>query len=790
MQGLHLVDDKLMVPKADDVRVLAPTPSEILATAALEAYIDKEAPLATSGRHTTALKKLHGLFREWTGTVGSPPFHMFVSGSYKMGVHTEDADIDVVFVVPDTLPRTRVFTDFLRFMQGRPDVSGLQPLPDARVPIIGLALDGQEFDIMTCHVPSMHMHTLHDGCRALPTRELLLDTYDWMNGADEASILSFSGPRVTEIVLRAAPEERKRDFLLALRYLRLWAQRRAIYSNKCGYFGGVNLSLLTCFVALRRPAAVAAALVGHVFAFFAGWRWSKATTVAFIDDTTRCPAWLRSFEWSPVRTDAMVVLTPCFPRTNSMFSASDYTRNILQNEFRRGSRYFGAGLQGGWAQAAATGGDVAAAVSFLGAVCRPYPGLACCPRFVRVTITTEDTPVGRTWQGYVEAQIRYLVWYMSRQDLAVKTFRYIPVWSTTTATTPCTRSRSTFVTAEDDGKIRTYLVKGSLEAALTYFRQQHVDHGRGPLRPKTTLITAEFAGGASIPDDVFSTWSRAQLASSDAQECRDQARLALAEEVDLVPAAPEAACPDKGPCAEQPPISACSHAAPSVIPEVSTLCAEALLPACMRRLAAITHDLGGVCSSTGVRSAKPLELESRSRSGSFGSCTSRPPPLLDLTRLEERREMFRAGGRPDSRKRRVLAEGGFASRWPSMPGGPYRTKTRRMGPEEENDSSRYGPHKYVRVRVGPGKVLWAPPYDMYVGPPWGPLRCPNPLLEPPSVGTDFAEHEEYLLRVAESDGSARNELKQTKGKTLACWCPDEASCHVRVLRRVCQHLSK
>ena len=45
------------------------------------------------------------------------------------------------------------------------------------------------------------------------------------------------------------------SFLAVVRCIRLWAKRRGLYSNKMGFFGGINCNLLVCFVCQLYPQA-------------------------------------------------------------------------------------------------------------------------------------------------------------------------------------------------------------------------------------------------------------------------------------------------------------------------------------------------------------------------------------------------------------------------------------------------------------------------------------------------------------------------------------------------------
>lgn len=480
----------LQLPLPEPISADPPAPEEGPADARLLSFCDEQAPLGdaeAAARQRAALRRLHGLFR----ACYDAPFLVFVSGSYRLGVATADADIDVVFVVAN---QAQVFDAFAKALSEAPGVQDLQAVPNARVPLIGLELDGQELDVM---VASLRVPDL-------PTRASMLASYEWMNGLDEASVLAFNGPRVTELLLRSVP--RAPPFLVALRLLRFWARRRCVYSNKSGFFGGVNLAILLAYVAQRFPRAGAARLLRAFFALFAQWAWSSRRPVRLDEALAQtCPVWLAPFEWKPHGRDKMVVLTPCFPRFNSMYSASGHSCRVMAYELRRAHWVLDRDL-GAW--------DL---------LCAPLGALVTCPRFIRVSLRcAEDSPEARLWQGFMESQVRYLVEYLSQQELAVEEFRYVPRW-TTRRDAAHARIRESFITAEDDGKIRTYTIRGSLEVPRRYFMDTHA--AVGPRQPPGSDVSLDFVRADAVPDDVLRDATRLDMQRAAALE-PDRATLA------------------------------------------------------------------------------------------------------------------------------------------------------------------------------------------------------------------------------------------------------------------------
>ncbi|KAJ2789167.1 polynucleotide adenylyltransferase, partial [Coemansia guatemalensis] len=165
---------------------------------------------------------------------------IFTFGSYRLGVHGAGADIDTLCVVPSHVTREDFFDIMAGMLKERSEVTEITPVPDAYVPVIKMQFSGVDIDLT---VAVLQQPTIPE--------DLELFDNNLLRTMDKTCVRSLNGSRVTDEILRLVPNIE--SFRLALRCIKLWAKRRAIYSNSVGFFGGVAWAMVVARICQLYP---------------------------------------------------------------------------------------------------------------------------------------------------------------------------------------------------------------------------------------------------------------------------------------------------------------------------------------------------------------------------------------------------------------------------------------------------------------------------------------------------------------------------------------------------------
>ena len=238
------------------------------------------------------------------------------------------SDIDTLIVAPKHVHREDFFEDLPRILTDMSPAGAIQeltPVPDAFVPIIKLKLFGISIDLLFARL----------GISSVPLNLTLKDN-NLLRGLDERDLRSLNGTRVTDEILELVPQEK--TFRTALRCIKLWAQRRAIYANIMGFPGGVAWAMLVARVCQLYPQATGSVVVGKFFHIIRKWNWPQPILLKQIEDGP-----LQVKIWNPRiypsdRYHLMPIITPAYPSMCATHNITMSTKKIILSELERGQR--------------------------------------------------------------------------------------------------------------------------------------------------------------------------------------------------------------------------------------------------------------------------------------------------------------------------------------------------------------------------------------------------------------------------------------------------------------------
>ncbi|SCW04459.1 LAFE_0H14004g1_1 [Lachancea fermentati] len=250
---------------------------------------------------------------------------VFTFGSYRLGVHGPGSDIDTLIVVPKHVTREDFFTVFDQILRTRPELEEIAPVPDAFMPIIKIKFSGISIDLLCARLDIAQVPS-----------NLTLSDKNLLRNLDEKDLRALNGTRVTDEILQLVPKPTA--FKIALRAIKLWAQRRAVYANVFGFLGGVAWAMLVARICQLYPNACSAVIVARFFHILTKWNWPQPVLLKPIEDGP-----LQVRVWNPKiyaqdRSHRMPVITPAYPSMCATHNISESTKKVILAELERGAQ--------------------------------------------------------------------------------------------------------------------------------------------------------------------------------------------------------------------------------------------------------------------------------------------------------------------------------------------------------------------------------------------------------------------------------------------------------------------
>ncbi|XP_027906704.1 nuclear poly(A) polymerase 4-like isoform X1 [Vigna unguiculata] len=308
-------------------------------------------------------------------------------GSYRLGVHGPGADLDTICIGPSYVNREEDFFYTLHdILANMEEVSELQPIPDAHVPVMKFKFDGISIDLLYASISRM-----------IVPEDLVISDISLLYNVDEPTVRSLNGCRVADQILKLVPNVE--HFRTTLRCLKFWAKRRGIYSNVTGFLGGVNLALLVARVCQLYPNAVPSMLVSRFFRVYTQWRWPTPVMLCPIEENE-----LGFSFWHPRknprdRSHLMPIITPAYPCMNSSYNVSTSTLRVMMEQFQFGNKICG---------------DVELNKGCWEDLFEPYSFFESYTNYLQVDVVAADVDDLRNWKGWVGSRLRQLTLMIER----------------------------------------------------------------------------------------------------------------------------------------------------------------------------------------------------------------------------------------------------------------------------------------------------------------------------------------------------------------------------------------
>ncbi|KAM5345559.1 hypothetical protein ACJ41O_011420 [Fusarium nematophilum] len=383
------------------ISVQLPTDAELRASEALIEELRRqktfESPADTDKRHQV-LDSLQLICNEFVRRVAQEKEpknevltrnargKVFTYGSFRLGVFGPGSDIDTLIVAPKYVTREDYFKHFpglLVSMAPKDAITDLTVVTDAFVPIIKFEYLGISIDLIFSRIIQKQL---------APDFNDLKDS-GLLRGLDEAELRSLNGTRVTDEILALVPEQA--TFKLALRAIKLWAQRRAVYANIMGFPGGVAWAMLVARVCQLYPKATPSVIVNKFFLVIKQWRWPQPVLLKPIEGG---PLPVRV--WNPrlYKGDSfhlMPVITPAYPSMCATFNITRSSMTVINRELARALQISESIMVGKrpWS-------DLFVKHTFFTSGYKYY---------ISVISAAKTKDGHKIWSGYVESKVRMLV---------------------------------------------------------------------------------------------------------------------------------------------------------------------------------------------------------------------------------------------------------------------------------------------------------------------------------------------------------------------------------------------
>ncbi|KAH0929841.1 hypothetical protein HID58_015568, partial [Brassica napus] len=302
-------------------------------------------------------------------------------------VHGPGADIDTLCVGPSYVNREEDFFIILRdILAEMEEVTDLQPVTDAHVPVMKFKFQGISIDLLYASISLL-----------VVPQDLDISNSSVLSDVDEQTVRSLNGCRVADQILKLVPNFE--HFRTTLRCMKYWAKRRGVYSNVTGFLGGVNWALLVARLCQLYPNAIPSMLVSRFFRVYTQWRWPNPVMLCAIEeDELGIPVW-DPRKYHRDRYHLMPIITPAYPCMNSSYNVSQSTLRVMMEQFQYGNKICQ---------------EIELNKQHWSSLFEQYMFFEAYKNYLQVDVLAADAEDLLAWKGWVESRFRQLTLKIER----------------------------------------------------------------------------------------------------------------------------------------------------------------------------------------------------------------------------------------------------------------------------------------------------------------------------------------------------------------------------------------
>lgn len=250
-------------------------------------------------------------------------YHLFTMGSYRLQVHTRGSgDIDLCIVGSDQLSSSEFFYSFKEILSKNEECTNFRIVNDALIPVLKVQIKKQKVDILYSGIPDDYLFNSQNVKKLTD-----LISHDKISRLSSDSIQSINAIRDAEFMESVIPD--MKSFILCSHFIKLWANRRAIYSNSLGFLGGYSWRILLVLVCMENPKQTPEGLILKFFEKYNNYEIFDVKKPLGLNEKS-----ISAYKNS--KNNRMLIITPIEPYKNSARNITKSTFKYIVQEIERG----------------------------------------------------------------------------------------------------------------------------------------------------------------------------------------------------------------------------------------------------------------------------------------------------------------------------------------------------------------------------------------------------------------------------------------------------------------------